>query len=54
MAQELRLGALELVTPYVSKSKDSNPRNSAFLSKLRYRMHTVFGQLTECYTIKRL
>lgn len=53
-ARELREGDLELVAPYSSKSKDPNPRRSAFLSKLRYRIDTVFGQLTERYTIKRL
>lgn len=53
-AQELREGSLELVAPYASRSKDPNPRRSAFLSKLSYRIDTVFGQLTERYTIKRL
>lgn len=53
-AQELCRGGLELMAPYSSKSKDPTPRRSAFLSKLRYRIDTVFGQLTERYTIKRL
>lgn len=53
-AQELREGVLELVARYASRSKDPNPSRSAFLSKLRYRIDTVLGQLTERYTIKRL
>ncbi len=52
--QELRAGGLELVAPYASRSKDPNPRKSAFLSKLRYRIDTVFSQLTGRYTIKQL
>jgi IS5 family transposase len=54
IAQELRVGDLELGAPYSTKSKDPHPRRSAFLSKLRYRIDTVFGQLTERYTIKRM
>ncbi len=53
-ARELRAGGLDLVAPHAHKSTDPNPRKSAFLSKVRYRIDTVFGQLTERYSIKRL
>jgi hypothetical protein len=45
---------IELLAPYSSKKRDPNPQRSAFLSRLRYRIDTVFSQLTGRYSIKRV
>ena len=44
---------IELLAPYSSGKKlDPNPKRSAFLSRLRYRIDTVFSQLSGRYSIK--
>ena len=48
-----RMG-IELLAPYSSKKRDPNPQRSALLSRLRYRIDTVFSQLTERYCVKRV
>jgi hypothetical protein len=48
------IGGVELLAPYSSKKRDPHPKRSAFLSRLRYRIDTVFSQLTERYSIKRV
>jgi Transposase DDE domain len=45
---------VELLAPYSSKKRDPTPKRSALLSRLRYRIDTVFSQLTERYCIKRV
>ena len=45
---------VELLAPYRSKKRDPAPRRSALLSRFRYRIDTVFSQLTERYSIKRV
>ena len=45
---------MELVAPYSSRKRDPAPKRSAFLSRLRYRIDTVFSQLTERYCVKRV
>ena len=45
---------IELLAPYSSKKSDPNPQRSAFLSRLRYRIDTVFSQLTGRYPMKRV
>ena len=45
---------VELVAPYRSKTLDPAPERSAFLSRLRYRIDTVFSQLAGRYSIKRV
>jgi hypothetical protein len=52
--QELAGMGVELLAPYYSKKRDSDPQRSAFLSRLRYRIDTVFSQLTERYCLKRV
>ena len=49
-----RSGGVELLAPYRSKKGDSNPQRSAFLSRFRYRIDTVFSQLTGRYSIKKV
>ena len=45
---------VELLAPYRSKKRDPAPERSARLSRLRYRIDTVFSQLTGRYSIKRV
>ncbi len=45
---------VELRAPYRSKKRDPAPHRSAYLSRLRYRIDTVFSQLTGRYSIKRV
>ena len=52
--EQLKVVGIELLAPYSSKKRDPNPKRSAFLSRLRYRIDTVFSQLTERYCIKRV
>jgi hypothetical protein len=53
-SEELAGMGVELVAPYSSKKRDPTPKKSAFLSRLRYRIDTVFSQLTERYSVKRV
>jgi hypothetical protein len=52
--EELAGWGIELLAPYRSKKRDPAPERSAFLSRLRYRIDTVFSQLRERYSIKRV
>ncbi len=52
--EELATMDIELLAPYSSKKKDPTPKRSALLSRLRYRIDTVFSQLTGRYSIKRV
>ena len=52
--QELAGLGIELLAPYSSKKRDPTPNKSAFLSRLRYRIDTVFSQLTGRYCVKRV
>ena len=52
--EELRRMGVELLAPYSSKKRDPAPRKSALLSRFRYRIDTVFSQLTGRYSIKRV
>jgi hypothetical protein len=53
-SQQLARMGVELLAPYSSKKRDPSPKKSALLSRLRYRIDTVFSQLTERYSIKRV
>ncbi len=52
--RELAGMGVELLAPYSSKKRDPHPKRSAFLSRLRYRIDTIFSQLTERYCVKRV
>lgn len=52
--EELAGMGVELLAPYSSKKRDPAPNRSALLSRLRYRIDSVFSQLTERYCIKRV
>lgn len=43
-----------LLAPYRSAKRDPNPRWSAALSRVRYRIDTVFGQLVDRCAVKRV
>ncbi len=53
-SEELAGMGVELLAPYSSKKRDPNPKRSALLSRFRYRIDTVFSQLTERYSVKRV
>ena len=50
---QLAAGGVTLLAPYYQKSKDPDPKRSARLSAVRYRIETSNGQLAERYGIKR-
>ncbi len=52
--EELAGRGIELAASYQTKKRDPDPQRSAFLSRFRYRIDTVFSQLTERYSIKRV
>jgi hypothetical protein len=52
--QELAGVGVELLAPHSSKKRDPTPKKSALLSRLRYRIDTVFSQLTERYSVKKV
>jgi len=52
--EELACVGVELLAPYSSKKRDPNPKMSTFLSRLRYRIDTVFSQLVGRYCVKRV
>ena len=52
--EKLAQMGIELLAPYSSKKRDPNPKRSAFLSRLRYRIDTVFSQLVGRYCVKRV
>jgi hypothetical protein len=52
--EELSRRGIEFLAPYSSKKRDPAPRKSALLSRLRYRIDTVFSQLTGRYSVKRV
>jgi hypothetical protein len=54
MREELATRGIELLAPYSSKKRDLAPERSALLSRFRYRIDTVFSQLTERYSVKRV
>lgn len=45
---------VELVAPYSSKKRDPTPKKNVLLSCFHYRIDTVFSQLTERYSVKRV
>jgi hypothetical protein len=52
--EELAPMGIELLAPYSSKKRDPTPKKSALLGRLRYRIDTVFSQLTERYSVKKV
>jgi hypothetical protein len=53
-AAERRQHSVEVLAPYRSAKRDPDPRWSAQLSRVSYRIDTVFGQLVDRCAIKRV
>lgn len=53
LRDRLAAAGVTLLAPYYQKSKDPDPRRSARLSAVRYKVETVNGQLAERYNVKR-
>jgi hypothetical protein len=51
---ECRRDGVELLAPYRSAKRAPRPRWSALLSRVRYRIDTVFGQLVDRCAVKRV
>lgn len=51
---ELKKSQIELEAPFRKATLDPYPEKSARLSRIRYRIDTVFSQLVERYRIKRV
>lgn len=54
VAKELDAQGISLEAPFRSAKRDPQPQRSRFLSRLRYRIDTVFGQLVERYHAKKV
>src|SRR5262249_61392015 len=54
LRQDLQRGGIALLAPYRRASRDPWPRWSAQLSRLRYRIDTVFAQLVDRCGVKRV
>lgn len=50
---QLQAGGVKLLTPYLHKSRDPDPERSSRLSRIRYRLETMNGQLAERHHVKR-
>jgi DDE family transposase len=53
-AHEWQPQGIALLAPYRSAKRDPHPRWSALLSRVRYRIDTVFGQLVDRCNVKRV
>jgi hypothetical protein len=54
LKEELAKDDINLQATYRRKSKDPHPEHSRLISRMRYRIDTVFGQLTERFNIKKV
>ncbi len=51
---ELRERGVEMIVPFRKASRDPWPERSQAISRVRYRIETVFSQLAERFSIKRV
>jgi hypothetical protein len=54
LTAEWHAQGVELLAPYRTAKHDLHPRWSAVLSRVRYRLDTVFGQLVDRCAVKRV
>jgi hypothetical protein len=54
LQEEVRRAGVDLLAPFRWASRDPQPYQSRVLSRVRYRIDTVFGQLVDRYHIKRV
>lgn len=52
--EQLRRRGVEMLVPFRKATRDPDPERSRTISRLRYRIETVFGQLCERLSIKRV
>lgn len=52
--REWQARGVDLLAPYRSAKRDPHPRWSAHLSRVRYRIDTVFGQLVDRCAVTRV
>jgi hypothetical protein len=52
LKQELARRGVRLLAPFRSKKRDPHSRTSRLMSRLRYRIDTLFGQLCQRFSIK--
>ena len=53
-AEEAARAGVVLLAPSRSATRDPSPKRSALLSRVRYRIDTVFGQFAERFRVKRV
>jgi Transposase DDE domain. len=54
LKEELAQDGINLQAPFRKASSDPWPEHSALISRIRYRIDTVFGQLTDRFNIKKV
>ena len=54
LQEDLRQDGIVLLAPFLFASRDPWPARSRLLSRVRYRIDTVFGQLVDRCTLKRV
>jgi Transposase DDE domain len=54
VAEDLRAGGVRLLAPYRTAQHDPWPAWSSLLSRIRYRIDTLFGQLAERFHSKKV
>ncbi len=54
LAEAVAADGVCLLAPYRKATNDPDPGRSRYLSRLRYRIETVFGQLVDRYQAKRV
>ena len=54
LTDELASQKIDFMAPFKTAKHHPRPRKSAFLSRFRYRIETVFSQLVDRYHIKRV
>ena len=52
--QQLAEQGVQMLVPFKKASRDPEPQRSHQISSIRYRIETVFSQLTERFSIKRV
>lgn len=54
LSEWLRGGGLELLAPFKKRASDPSPERSRTITRIRYRIETVFSQLCERFSVKRV
>ncbi len=54
LKQELALHGIRLLAPFRSKKHDPHPATSGLMSRLRYRIDTIFGQLCQRFSVREV